>query len=197
MMKRIIFSALALAGLGAPLSARMPTDFDAVSGGGSTRLPAYLQCVPYARAVSGINIYGDAHTWWQQAEGHYARGFAPRVGAVMAFRPHGRMVLGHVATVSRILNPRMILLRHANWSPIHGRRGQIENDVMALDVSPDNDWSAVRVWFDPIHALGSTAWPVEGFIYNRKPRKGERLVGRENAANDPIGAIIAAFGRVF
>ena len=186
----------AAVGLGAPAAARIPTDFDSVSGGGSAALPAPLQCVPYARMASGIAIYGDAHTWWGQAAGRYARGFAPRVGAVMAFHPHGRMVLGHVAMVSRIVNARMVLLRHANWSPIHGQRGQIERDVMALDVSPDNDWSAVRVWFDPIQALGSTAWPVDGFIYNRPARKGEHVV-REDSRDDPIGAIIAAFGRGF
>ena len=197
MMKRILLAAaLACTGIGAPVMARIPTDLDAVSGGGSASLPSSLQCVPYARAVSGIQIYGDAHTWWKQAEGHYARGFMPRIGAVMAFHPHGKMVLGHVAMVSHIVNPRMVLLRHANWSPINGRRGQVEKDVMALDVSPNNDWSSVRVWFDPIHALGSTAWPVDGFIYNKKPRQGEHA-NREDSSGDPIGAIIAAFSRAF
>src|SRR3546814_993934 len=37
-----------------------------------------LQCVPYARTVSGVRIYGDALTWWDQAENHYKRGHAPR-----------------------------------------------------------------------------------------------------------------------
>ena len=198
MMRRFLLAVVAATvGLGTPAAAHMTSDYDTVSGGGSSHLPGYLQCVPYARSVSGIQLYGDAHTWWQQAEGHYARGFTPRVGAVMSFHPHGKMVLGHVATVSRVLNGRMVLLRHANWSPINGRRGQIEKDVMALDVSPNNDWSAVRVWFDPIQALGSTAWPVDGFIYNRKPTRNERGRFRENDANDPIGAIIAAFSRAF
>ena len=40
----------------------------------------YIQCVPYARQVSGIQIRGDAHTWWGQAEGRYAKGRLPRVG---------------------------------------------------------------------------------------------------------------------
>lgn len=128
-------------------------------------LPAYLQCVPYAREVSGIRIFGDAHTWWDQAEGRYARGKAPRVGAVMAFAPTERMPLGHVAAVSRIVDSRTVLLDHANWSPINGRRGQIERGARAIDVSPANDWSEVRVWYHPIQALGTTAWPVRGFIY--------------------------------
>lgn len=135
----------------------------------------YLQCVPYAREVSGINIYGDALTWWDQAEGRYARGHRPKVGAVMSFAPHGRMELGHVAAVSRVIDSRTVLLRHANWSPIDGRRGQIEDNVRAVDVSEANDWSEVRVWYAPIGNLGTTAWPVNGFIYPEKPGRNERL----------------------
>ena len=52
------------------------------NGGGSGGV---LQCVPYARQVSGIHIYGDAHSWWGKANGKYARGSMPRVGAVMGF----------------------------------------------------------------------------------------------------------------
>lgn len=125
----------------------------------------YLQCVPYARQVSGIQIYGDAWTWWDQAEGLYNRGNRPKRGAVMSFQPYGNMRLGHVAAVSKVIDSRTVLLRHANWSPIDGRRGQIEDDVRAIDVSPNNDWSAVRVWFAPLGKLGTTAWPLNGFIY--------------------------------
>lgn len=124
-----------------------------------------LQCVPYARQVSGIQIYGDAHSWWQQAQGHYARGNRPAIGAVMAFKPHGSMQLGHVAAVSKIVDSRRVLLDHANWSPVNGRRGQIERNVLAEDVSVGNDWSEVRVWYAPIGGLGSTHYPVNGFIY--------------------------------
>ncbi|WP_338466789.1 CHAP domain-containing protein [Novosphingobium sp. ZN18A2] len=131
----------------------------------------YLQCVPYARQVSGIQIHGDAWTWWDQAEGRYKRGSVPEVGAVMSFKPYGAMQLGHVAAVSKVIDSRTVLLRHANWSPINGRRGQIEDDVRAVDVSPDNDWSEVRVWFAPINALGTTHWPVNGFIYPEKALK--------------------------
>lgn len=132
---------------------------------GTSATAPYLECVPYARQVSGVRIFGDAHTWWDQAEGRYARGHAPRVGAVMAFQPHRNMQLGHVAAVSRVIDSRTVLLRHANWSQINGRRGQIEDDVRAVDVSAAGDWSQVRVWYAPTGALGSTAWPVRGFIY--------------------------------
>lgn len=143
------------------------------AGDGSTD---YLQCVPYARQVSGVGIYGDAWTWWDKAEGRYARGTKPKVGAVMSFPPHGAMRLGHVAAVSKVIDRRTVLLRHANWSPIDGRRGQIEDNVRAIDVSSGNDWSEVRVWFAPLGGLGTTHWPVNGFIYNERPKVGDRPV---------------------
>jgi surface antigen len=184
-------------------------------GDQSVRQEPYLQCVPYARRVSGIQIYGDAHTWWDQAEGRYARGREPRVGAVLAFRPSGNMRLGHVAAVSRIVDSRTVLLRHANWSMIDGRRGQIEDNVRAVDVSPGNDWSQVRVWYAPIQGLGTTPWPTRGFIYNRpasqgapaessgrlvhspevKPRERQTAQARTVPQDDPIGAIIAQKSR--
>ncbi len=130
----------------------------------------YLQCVPYARQLSGIQIYGDAHTWWRQARFAYERGNVPQVGAVLSLKSHGKMKLGHVAVVSRILDDRHILLNHANWSPINGRRGQIESNVAAMDVSEKGDWSRVKIWYAPIAGLGETAYPVNGFIYpNEKP----------------------------
>ena len=186
--------ATALLALTAPAQADSAIEMANVSGGGASTLPPYLQCVPYARRVSGIQIYGDAHTWWGQANGKYAKGTRPRIGAVMAFKPHGNMRLGHVAAISRIVDSRTVLLKHSNWSLINGRRGQIEDNVRAVDVSPDNDWSEVRVWFDPIQALGGTHWPVQGFIYNAKPgRISDPLPVRlAKQSSDPIGDIIAA-----
>jgi hypothetical protein len=43
-----------------------------------------LQCVPFARQMSGIEIRGNAETWWYQAEGRYERGQTPREGSVLA-----------------------------------------------------------------------------------------------------------------
>lgn len=149
--------------------------------------PPYLQCVPYARDVSGIRIFGDAHTWWDQAAGRYARGNRPKAGAVMSFRPFGNMRLGHVAAVSRVIDSRTVLLRHSNWSPIAGRRGQIEDDVRAIDVSAAGDWSEVRVWFAPIQALGTTHWPLNGFIYSGKAPDGSRI--NEPLARTTLAAV--------
>ncbi|HKY81444.1 MAG TPA: CHAP domain-containing protein [Sphingobium sp.] len=135
---------------------------------GLITVPAFgataLQCVPYARIVSGVNIRGDALTWWDQAEDRYERGHEPRRGAVLAFRPYGPMTLGHVAVVSRILDDRRMLIRHANWSV----PGAIEEDVLAIDVSDEGDWSAVRVWHSPTGQMGARTNPTFGFIYPKK-----------------------------
>ena len=143
-----------------------------------------LQCVPFARALTGVTIFGDAHTWWGQAEGRYQRGDTPKVGAVMAFRPHGNIRLGHVAAVRKILDKRTLLISHANWSTIDGMRGHIEEDVRVIDVSEDNDWSRVRVWYTPNSALGGNEWPLHGFIYPGKTRK-------EKEARAALAAVLA------
>merc|ERR1711916_108030 len=44
-------------------------------------------CVPYARNLSGIEIRGNARTWWAQAGEKSRKGHEPEVGAVMAFSP--------------------------------------------------------------------------------------------------------------
>lgn len=145
----------------------------------------HWECVPIARALSGIQIRGDAYSWWGQADGRYDRGNRPKRGAVLAFKPHGAMKLGHVAAVSKIVDSRTMLVTHSNWSRIDGRRGQIERDVRVVDVSEDNDWSQVRVWYAALGDIGTTAWPTYGFIYpdGRAPM---RL---------PDGAVIANGGQ--
>jgi surface antigen len=189
------FAAVLLACQGGAGVAKSVDSYVADGPDDGAELPPYLQCVPYARQVSGIQIYGDAWTWWGQAEGRYARGHSPRVGAVMAFEPHGRMTLGHVAAVSRVIDSRTVLLRHANWSPIDGRRGQIEDDVEAVDVSPDNDWSQVRVWYAPIQNLGTTAWPVAGFIYPSQDNRPAFQIARADPPKPitPSRAFLKAF----
>jgi len=132
---------------------------------GAAHADDYLQCVPFARMLSGIQIFGDAWTWWQKAAGRYAQGFVPKAGAVLVFKPSGVMSKGHVAVVSRVLTDRIIQVSHANWSVIGGERGQVEQDVTVIDVSHGGDWSLVKVWYDPSRDLGSTTYPTYGFIY--------------------------------
>jgi hypothetical protein len=118
------------------------------------------QCVTYAASHSQIALRGNAHTWWDHAEGIYARGHQPVLGAVMVMKSSGQMPMGHVAIVSRIVSDREVLLTHANW---HGD-GSVETNVRAVDVSVAGDWSQVRVWYAPVHALGIRSFPTYGFI---------------------------------
>lgn len=149
------------------------------------------QCVPFARAASGIQIYGDAWTWWDQAEGRYQRGESPKVGAVMAFAKQSRLPLGHVAVVSRIVDGRVLMLTHANWSRQNGERGHAEQDVTVYDVSDGNDWSEVRVWYRDNDGLGSTTYRVNGFIYPSTKTKAARELTSKQP--DYVGALIDAY----
>ena len=146
----------------------------------------YWQCVPFARLVSGIQIFGDAYTWWRQAIGKYETGFQPRAGAVLCFKPTDRMRLGHVAVVSQVLTDRIIQITHANWSPIEGSRGKIEKDVTLVDVSPAGDWSAVKVWYDPSRDLGGSTYPTYGFIYPDAQARRVASSGLNSAENTAI-----------
>jgi surface antigen len=120
-----------------------------------------LQCVPYAREISHISLSGNAFLWWAEASGRYARGNVPEQGSVLNFRAIGRMPLGHVAVVTAVLDDRTILVTQANWV-----RGTITNDVTVQDVSPDNDWSQVKVELGDTSSTGAP-YPTYGFIYNR------------------------------
>ncbi len=82
------------------------------------------------------------------------------------------MPAGHVAMVSRVVSEREVLLTHANWS----YRGGIEHDVRAVDVSPNNDWSDVKVWYGPIGNLGKRSNAARGFIYPSKSTLSEKPV---------------------
>jgi surface antigen len=123
-----------------------------------------LQCVPYARFLSGIGLHGDAWTWWDQAAGFYARGNQPEPGAVLSFPGNDRMPLGHVAVVTQVLGARKILIDHANWPNAFVEHGAISHAIQVDDVSPANDWTEVRVQFGEGGPMGSI-YPVNGFIY--------------------------------
>lgn len=143
----------------------------------------YWQCVTFARMYSGIQIFGDAWTWWGQAVNRFRTSRAPETGSVLVFRPEGRMTRGHVAVVSEIITDRAIQVTHANWG---GSRGKVEEDVTVVDVSPNNDWSQVKVWFNPIRDLGTTVYPTYGFIH--KDRRDDLTSGRQMAAAEVVPA---------
>jgi surface antigen len=126
---------------------------------------ANLQCVPFARALSGIAIKGNAVNWWDAAAGVYQRGHRPEVGSVLNFRATENMRLGHVAVVREIVNSREVLIDQANWSG-GGRKGNITRGQRVIDVSQNNDWTAVRVALGNSDTFGSL-YPTYGFIYDR------------------------------
>lgn len=132
----------------------------------------YWQCVTFARAVSGIQIFGDAWTWWKQAVGRYAQGQTPQAGAVLVFQPYGKMTRGHVAVVSEVLTDRIVQVTHANWG---GSRGKVETDVTMVDVSDKGDWSKVKVWYGPLGELGTSVYPTYGFIYQAAVSAGDAV----------------------
>jgi surface antigen len=127
---------------------------------------AGISCVPFARAESGIVLTGNAASWWDEAAGRYARGNAPEPGSILNFRANQSMHLGHVAVVRDVVNTRQIDIDQANWWGPGGGRGVVSRNVSVIDVSPHNDWTAVRVALGHSGNFGSV-YPTYGFIYQR------------------------------
>ena len=144
----------------------------------------YWQCVTFARMFSGVQIFGNANTWWSQAQGRYRTGNRPQTGAVLSFASSGRMSMGHVAVVSEVLTDRVIRITHANWG---GSRGKVEENVTVVDVSDNGDWTAVKVWYNPINDLGTSIYPTNGFIYGDAPRGGDRPLLMAASAPADVG----------
>ncbi|HEY1933347.1 MAG TPA: CHAP domain-containing protein [Acetobacteraceae bacterium] len=129
------------------------------------------ECAPFARALSGVRLWGEAADWWQEASGRYGRLRAPEVGSVLVLRRSGRLPDGHVAVVSRVLSARQILVTQANW--VHHR---VTEDQPVIDISADNDWSLVRVWWPPADQMGVTEYPAYGFILPARPASHDQLI---------------------
>jgi hypothetical protein len=141
-----------------------------------------ISCVPFARSDSGISVAGNAWQWWENAAGVYERGRVPESGSVLTFRANGRMRLGHVAVVSRVINPREVEIEHANWAGT-GMRGGVARNVPVVDVSEANDWTAVRVGLGRGGEFGSV-YPTYGFIYDR-PDNGTLVAAARPPAPQP------------
>ena len=139
-------------------------------------VPHVLQCVAFARAASDVALPGNAVNWWQNARGVYARGTAPEVGSVLNFRANSRMRLGHVAVVAEIVDSRTIQIDQSHW-----HANGISRNVAVVDVSQNNDWSAVRVAIGHDGTFGSI-YPTFGFIYPRPDSSGRIVTARSNAA---------------
>ncbi len=171
----LLAAALALSLGGCASDFKDPGPGARFSGSASPRVvrgPEPLQCVPYARVHSGVGIWGDAHTWWAKAAGRFDRSSVPEEGAVMVMRGHGGGARGHVAVVRRVISDREIVVDHANWL----NSGEIGLDNPVLDVSEDNDWSRVRVWYSPGGHFGGRVYEVQGFILG--PSDDQRIAWR-------------------
>lgn len=114
-------------------------------------------CVAYAREVTGVQLDGNAASWWPHAEGRYERGHTPQIGAILVFKPYSGMHVGHVAVVSRVVSDREVLVDQANWV-----RGRVTKAMSVIDASPDNDWTSVKVQYAGTHGREN---PTYGFIY--------------------------------
>jgi surface antigen len=146
------------------------------SGGGG------ISCVPYARSASGIEVPGNAWQWWDNAAGRYARGSRPEPGSVLSFSANGRMRMGHVAVVSQVVNSREIEVDQANWWGA-GMRGGVSHGMPVVDVSENNDWTAVRVGLGRSGEFGAV-YPTNGFIYDR-PDNGQMVAAVSAPAPKP------------
>jgi hypothetical protein len=62
-----------------------------------------------------------------------------------------------------VISDRLVLVDHANW---HGR-GEVAVSVPVRDVSADNSWSQVNVWWLDTNQWGSKSYEIEGFILPR------------------------------
>jgi hypothetical protein len=134
-------------------------------------------CAEYARARSGLALFGDAKYWWSRAKNLYTRAKTPMENAVMVFKVTSRLRLGHVAVVTRVVSSREIRVDQANWQ----NHGEIDHSTPIMDVSAKNDWSQVRVWDIKSQQYGRV-YPVSGFIIQNMTRE---------AANETTGQALS------
>ena len=151
------------AGLALFLNACSTSSFDHPYASGTYHSKP-TQCVPYARSVSGIQIYGDAHSWWDRAAPAYQRGHQPRAGAVLVLANSDKMHYGHLAVVKDVVSPRQINVTHSNWGNNPKNRRITYHSMRAEDVSPENDWTSIRFWNYEENCFGFP-YKALGFIY--------------------------------
>jgi hypothetical protein len=125
----------------------------------STKPSAAANCVLYARAETGVALFGDAGGWWDQANGRYQRGHVPAVGAVLVFKRTQRIPSGHVAVVAKVVSANEVLVDYANWY-----RGRVNRGMSVIDTSPGHDWTSVAV-IDPPSETHGRDYPTYGFVY--------------------------------
>ena len=130
-----------------------------------------IECAPFARALTGVQLRGAADDWWSEAAGRYQRAATPEVGGILVLRRSDRLPFGHVAVVTTVLSSRQVLVSQANW--VHHR---VSQDQPVIDVSARNDWSVVRVWWPPTDQMGVAEYPARGFILPGRPATHDTLI---------------------
>jgi hypothetical protein len=124
-------------------------------------------CALYARAETGVALFGSAGGWWDEADGRYQRGHTPEAGAILVFKRTSRIPSGHVAVVTQVVSANEILVDQANWY-----RGRVNRGMSVIDTSPGHDWTTVAV-VDLSSGKPGRDYPTYGFIY---PGTGPREV---------------------
>lgn len=141
-------------------------------------------CVLYARAETGVALFGAAGAWWAQADGRYQRGRAPEVGAILVFKRTARIPSGHVAVVAKVVSANEILVDHANWYP-----GRVNRGMSVIDTSPSHDWTSVAV-VDLSSGKPGADYPTYGFIY---PSSGPREIAEAGNGGHLERAVAASW----
>ncbi|HXR94839.1 MAG TPA: CHAP domain-containing protein [Rhizomicrobium sp.] len=177
----LAFAAAALAGCASDRAVYESPPVESAPQIARTVPPSPIQCVPYARDHSSVKIFGDAWTWWDQAEGKFPRESTPEIGSVLVLAGYSGPKSGHVAVVRSVTGTREIRVDHANWLD----DGAIYVDDPVADVSSANDWSEVRVWNVKTGAWGGRIYPVQGFIGPAQAPSDERI-----ASADPVADLI-------
>ncbi len=147
-----------------------------------SRRAAAGNCALYARAQTGVDLYGAAGDWWDEAASRYWRGRVPQTGAILVFRRTGAIPSGHVAVVAQVVGPREIVVDQANWY-----HGMVTRDVPVVDESPANDWTAVAV-MDLRSGKYGRDYPSYGFVY---PQTGPREIVASEGATGLSGYLAA------
>ncbi len=119
-----------------------------------------LVCVPYARTRSRITLHGDAYSWWEQAKAAYQVASTPQSDSVIVLSAKPAQGDGRLAAVTRVVSAREIRVDHASWS---GDTTIYLNEPV-IDVSPDNDWSQVRVWNSRAQQFSPATYALKGFL---------------------------------
>lgn len=163
-----------------------------------SRRVAAGNCALYARAQTGVDLFGAAGGWWDEAASRYWRGHIPQAGAILVFKRTGSIPSGHVAVVAQVVGPREIVVDQSNWY-----HGMVTRDVPVVDELPANDWTNVAV-LDLGSGKYGHDYPSYGFVYPQTgPREivtsgDDRYLAANSAAYDPnprfgvFRAIVAA-----